>query len=216
MVGAMRRASVSRPLSTAAATGFVVMSAGDAVSQTLVEGSTSPLDVQRNLVSSAWSGLASPAFYKWYRFMDWLIPGATMFRLVPKTLLSQIVTTGLNNPCYLVWCNHVEALLGGNQSPVNWAAVRDQTAKQLIDELPSLYGTSMIFWLPVTGANYALVPDYLKILWVSSASVAWGGFVSHVAHRGGSGASSAGSDSSEGTLFDHAAVACTDHEKMNS
>ena len=176
---ALSSASTTRPLSTAAATGFVVMSVGDAAAQLTV--ASSEFDATRNLVSSGYNGLASPCFYRWYRLMDWLIPGLAIRRLVPKVLLSQLVTTGANNPCYLSWCNSVEACLG--DAPVDWAAVRGKTLEQLRRELPNLYGSSMIFWLPVTGANYALIPDHLKILFVSSCSVLWGGFVSHVAHR---------------------------------
>ena len=180
LAAVLRNASTARPLSTAAVTGFVVMSAGDAAAQ-LTVSSASNFDGTRNLVSSSYNGLASPCFYRWYRLMDWLIPGLAVRRLVPKVLLSQLVTTGANNPCYLSWCNSVEACLGAE--PVDWAAVRTKTLEQLQRELPNLYGSSMIFWLPVTGANYALVPDHLKILFVSSCSVLWGGFVSHVAHR---------------------------------
>ena len=105
--------------------------------------------------------------------------------LIPKTVLSQLVTTGGNNPCYLAWCNHLEALAGREAgATVDWEAVRRQTIDQLRLELPNLYGSSLLFWLPVTAANFGFVPMHLRILWISTCSVLWGGFVSHVAHRG--------------------------------
>lgn len=181
LAASFRQWSTLRPLTSASAVGFTVMSAGDAAAQKQ-EGAKS-LDMRRNLCSAAYNGCASPVFYRWYRFMDWLMPASTLRALVPKTILSQIVTTGGNNPAYLVWCNHVEAFATANGAGVDWAAVRKKTSEQLMRELPNLYGGSLLFWLPVTGANFALVPDHLRILWISSCSVLWGGFVSYVAHR---------------------------------
>ena len=181
---ALRRASMARPTATGAATGFAVMSAGDAASQMLASDS-SHVDVRRNLVSASYNGLASPFFYRWYLFMDWAIPGATAAQLVPKVLISQLVTTGANNPIYLAWCHHVEAWLDSRDAnePTDWGAVRERYMAHMARELPNLYGTSMLFWLPVNYVNFAWVPYHLKILWISCCSVAWGGFVSHVAHR---------------------------------
>ena len=181
---ALKRASHSRPLRTAACTGFVVMSAGDAAAQLC--SSDDSLNMKRNLVSATYNGAASPVFYKWYRLMDRVFPGTTIRTLIPKTIVSQLVTTGGNNPCFLTWCNCAEAWADSLSSPaaaVDWTAVLNRTAVQLRRELPNLYGSSMLFWLPVTGANFALVPDHLRILWVSTCSVLWGGFVSFVAHR---------------------------------
>ena len=180
---ALRASQQANPGATGFATGFVVMSAGDAASQ-CAAGHSQNIDMQRNLVSASYNGMVSPAFHRWYRLMDWLVPGLTPGRLVPKVLLSQIVTTGLNNPLFLCWCCHLEAWLQHDvQHDMDWAAVRQRTMAQIVREVPNLYGTSMLFWLPVTGANYALIPDHLRILWVSSCSVLWGGFVSHIAHR---------------------------------
>ena len=181
---AFRRFSTAWPHASASLTGFTVMSAGDAAAQK--HAGAPAVDMQRNLVSSSYNGLAAPVFYRWYRLMDWLIPASNFRALVPKVLFSQLVTTGGNNPCYLAWCNHLEAWAAGREAgtSIDWAKVRQQTVKQLRGELPNLYGSSMLFWLPVTAANFALLPDHLRILWVSSCSVLWGGFVSSVAHRG--------------------------------
>ena len=169
------------PLTTAAFTGFSVMSLGDAAAQ--FASDEPQFDAQRNVVSAVYSGGMSPVFYTWYRLMDTIFGTAVSVRiLIPKTILSQIVTTGVNNPVYLTWCNHMEAWSGA-ETTVDWAAVRERTAAQITRELPNLYGFSMLFWLPVTSTNFALVPDHLRILFVSSCSVIWGGFVSYVAHK---------------------------------
>ena len=177
-----RHFSSSWPLTSASLTGFGVMALGDAAAQRC-SGAES-IDAKRNLVSSVYNGLASPAFYKWYRLMDCGFGTSTNPRtLVPKVLLSQVVTTGGNNPCYFFWTNHVDAWCAVPADDLDWADVRRRTAEQLRRELPNLYGSSMLFWLPSTACTYALVPDHLRILWVSSCSVLWGGFVSYVAHR---------------------------------
>ena len=173
------------------------MSIGDGAAQ--LSSDSSRIDMKRNLVSATYNGLMSPCFFRWYRFMDWLVPGVAISQLIPKVVFSQLVTTGANNPLYLTWCNHVEAwACCAPGAAVDWPSVRAETAAQICRELPRIYSFSMLFWLPVTGANYSLVPDHLKILFISSASVLWGGFVSHVAHR--ASASLADSDGEDSRL----------------
>lgn len=181
LADSFRQWSTLRPLTSAFVVGFAVMSAGDAAAQKQ-EGAKS-LDLRRNVSSAMYYGCVSPVFYRWYRFMDWLMPASTLRALVTKTILSQIVTTGGNNPAYLAWCNHIEAVAAADGASIDWASLRKKTSEQFMCELPTLYGSSLLFWLPVTGANYAFVPDHLRILWVSSCSVLWGSFVSYVAHR---------------------------------
>lgn len=178
-----KRLASSRPISNAFLTGFGVMSLGDAAAQK--QTGAEHIDLKRNLSSSAYNGLASPLFYKWYRLMDWGFgTSATARKLIPKVLCSQLVTTGCNNPCYLLWTNHVEAwCYAPEDSQVDWPSVRRKAIEQFWRELPTLYGSSMCFWLPSTACTYALVPDHLRIMWISSCSVLWGGFVSYVAHR---------------------------------
>lgn len=156
------------------------MSIGDASAQLATQQS---FDHKRNLVSASFNGAMSPLFYKWYRFMDRLIPGISVTRLIPKVLISQLVTTGVNNPLYFSWCYHVEAWLHQSSgNTVDWVHVRAEATEHMRRELPGVYGKSMLYWLPVTSCNYML-PDHLRILWVSSCACVWGAFVSYVAHR---------------------------------
>lgn len=153
----LQSASSAAPIRTSFATGASVMCVGDAAAQLTV--GRQELDLKRNLASSAYNGMASPVFFQWYRVMDWLIPGIGASRLIPKTLLSQIVTTGGNNPCYLAWCNHLEAWLNATSDEViDWAGIRQRTLEQCRETLPKLYGSSMLFWIPVTACSYAVVP----------------------------------------------------------
>lgn len=174
----LKHASDARPLTTASSTGFVVMSIGDGAAQ-VITAESGAFDARRNAVSATYNGCVAPLFYRWYKFMDWFMPGATVRTLVPKVILSQIVTTGANNPAYISWCNLFESV--GTETELS--AVMHHTAAQIRREVPLLYGSSLFYWMPVTAANYALVPDHLKILFVSTASVLWGGYVSFVAHR---------------------------------
>lgn len=178
--GLLRRASVARPLTTAASTGFAVMSVGDAAVQMATE---SRIDSNRILVTSLYNGAVSPLWYKWYRFMDALIPGLAIRRLVPKVIVSQICTTGVNNPAFFAWCEIAEAWINRGDGAVNWGAVRESIVEKLRRELPHVYSSSLCFWMPVNAANYAFVPDHLRILWISTCSLAWSGYVSYVAHR---------------------------------
>ena len=134
MNAVFRSASSTRPLGTAACTGFCVMAVGDAVAQRSAGGKQ--FDPQRKIVSAAYNGLASTAFYRWYQLMDRLAPGVAMRTLVPKVLASQLVTTGLNNPCYLLWCNVAEAACG----TADWAAVRSRR-RLLADRDPTQMAT---------------------------------------------------------------------------
>jgi len=176
--------SIAHPLTSAVSTGFVVMSIGDSAAQLCSPERTGSVDRRRLLTCASYNGLVSPLFYQWYVVMDRVLPGVAARTLVPKVLLSQLVTTGLNNPGFLSWKNSVEAWVAcAPGDEVDWARVRERTLAQCHEKLPTLYGVSMLFWLPITACNYALMPGHLRVLWVSTASVLWGAFVSYVAHR---------------------------------
>ena len=155
MNAVFRSASSTRPLGTAACTGFCVMAVGDAVAQRSAGGKQ--FDPQRNFVSAAYNGLASPAFYRWYQLMDRLAPGVAIRTLVPKVLASQLVTTGLNNPCYLLWCNVAEAACG----TADWAAVRSR--RRLLAERPHADGdeATLQHLCPAAPSTTALPPPAL-------------------------------------------------------
>ncbi len=158
MARLLQRASSAAPVRTSFSIGASVMCVGDACSQLAVVR-REDFDLKRNFASSAYNGLISPFFFQWYRMMDFLIPGTGARRLIPKTLISQIITTGGNNPCYLAWCNHLEGWMSTpSDVAVDWAAIRQRTLEQCRTTLPKVYGSSMLFWIPVTACSYAVVP----------------------------------------------------------
>lgn len=98
-----------------------------------------------------------------------------------QVIVNQIVVSNLNLPCYLAWCNHVEAWLDGRAG--DWAAVRAATLEQGARELPRMLANSFAIWLPINTINFVWVPVHLKIPYTSAISVLWGGYMSYVAHR---------------------------------
>ena len=184
VVRAYERAQKARPLIVSAVTGFTVMSIGDASVQLCTRNAQLPavagVDVQRNMVSSAYNGAVSPLFFQWYRWLDSVWPGVSPRSLVRKVVVNQIAISGLNSPLYLTWCATIEAWLLG---AADWEATLTTTRNHLVREVPSLMLTSICCWMPINVINFGVVPPHLRILYISSCGVAWTAFLSFVAHR---------------------------------
>ena len=110
-------------------------------------------------------------------------PDGTLVSLPPPSNVPclQVVLTGTLTPAYLLWSGLAEAPLHG--APVPWAKL----SERLTSELPTLLPTSFFFWLPFHVLNFTLVPAHGRVAFISSVSVAWGGYLSYVSHGRGGG-----------------------------
>ncbi|KAL1519833.1 hypothetical protein AB1Y20_023338 [Prymnesium parvum] len=175
----LRGLSSRYPTIVSAMTGFGVMCVGDGTVQVVIEGEDlGSFDWVRNSSSSIFQAVASAFMGKWWRFLDSKIPTTS----IPKLAVNQVVLSGTITPGYLVWSGIVEAVL--RCGPVDWTHLYSQ----LHEELPSLLPASIGFWLPFNTFNFMVMPAHLRVAFISSVAVAWGGYLSYVSHgrRGGS------------------------------
>ena len=169
----MLRAFTARfPTLASGITGYGVMAIGDGLVQTTVEASVGDFDTVRNVTSASFQGAAGMFMGRWWRFLDALIPGTT----ITKLALNQVALSCTLTPSFLIWSGTVEAPLHG--VAVDWAQLGDR----LRSELPTLLPTSFCFWLPFNSINFMVVPPHLRVAFISSVSVAWGGYLSFVSH----------------------------------
>ncbi|KAG8465997.1 hypothetical protein KFE25_005567 [Diacronema lutheri] len=171
------------PLATSAATGFAVMAVGDGAVQVGLDGA---IDAQRVAVSSTYNGLVyAPVMHVWWGKLDAWWPGRTAGAVVRKVLVNQIVITPFNSLCFISWSKLIGAAATGARGGerVDWLAVRAQTEAHLRAELPTLLATSCAFWPFAHACNFAFAPISLRIFFMSTCSVGWGGYLSYVSHR---------------------------------
>lgn len=171
------------PVSTSALTGLAVMGVGDSAVQLGVDGQ---LDVQRTLVSSTYNGfIYSPFMHVWWSQLDAWWPGRSASAVTRKVITNQLAITPFNSLFFIVWSKAVGAAVtaGRSGSPPDWTAVYAETETHLRRELPSLLVTSCAFWPFAHALNFRYLPLSLRIVFMSSCSVCWGGYLSFVTHR---------------------------------
>lgn len=170
---ALRGLSRRFPAAFAGASGFAIMCVGDSTVQLAVElEDPAAFDLIRNSSSGVFQALAGAFMGTWWRFLDRRMPVLS----IRKLAINQVALSGTITPGYLVWSGIIEAPLHGN--PVDWPKL----GTRLRTELPTLLPTSFCFWLPFNTINFMLVPVHLRVAFISSVSVAWGGYLSYVSH----------------------------------
>jgi len=180
---ALQRAS---PSLASLSTGMVVMGTGDALVQVAGNGS---LDIGRSAVSSVYSGMTSPGIYHWWKALDATWPGSALRSVCRKVLVNQAVLGPLNCALFLGWSHcAMSCLRGRSQSSCEepgMSAVASEAVQRIQTEVPDLAVKAMGVWIPVHTITFRFVPPHLRILYTSSVSVLWGGYLSYIANRDG-------------------------------
>ena len=175
-------------------TGCGIMGVGDAAVQAFIEhrtvskdpdasgrrpaacpAGTSDFDFTRLGTSAVFQGFSGVFMVRWWRHLDAFFPTPSLRKLA----VNQLVLSGSLTPLMLVWSATVEAPLRGIS--VDWAGL----GARLTTELPTLLPTSVAYWLPIHVVNLFVLPPHLRVVWTSAGSVAWGGYLSYVAHGRG-------------------------------
>merc|ERR1719401_2037957 len=175
----------SYPSLTSLSTGMLVMGAGDAAVQ-LATGGT--LDLRRTAVSSSYSGVSSPGIYHWWRALDATWPGAALRSVCNKVLVNQAVLGPLNCALFLTWSHCLNGVAHQRKEmdaqPADVERLVSEACDRIRREVPDLALKAMGVWVPVHMITFRFVPPHLRILYTSSVSVLWGGYLSYVAHGG--------------------------------
>mmetsp|Transcript_4319 Transcript_4319/g.12786 ORF Transcript_4319/g.12786 Transcript_4319/m.12786 type:complete len:180 (-) Transcript_4319:24-563(-) len=177
MGAAYARLHAASPKAVNFGVGTGVMAVGDAAVQVGVEDRE--LDSRRVAVCSSFNGLVSVPLAAWYGFLDRRIPGTALRPMVPKALINQAVSSVLL-PCgFLTWSNGLPPLLDG----LGVDAAMDAAATRLARDYAHTATASFTTWLPANTFMFLFVPQSARVLYLSTLSIAWGGYISYVAHR---------------------------------
>jgi len=164
-------------------TGMVVMGTGDALVQMAGNGS---LDICRSAVSSVYSGMTSPGIYHWWKALDATWPGSALRSVCRKVLVNQAVLGPLNCALFLGWSHCAQACLrtrsGGSLTEPDLISVASEAVGRIQKEVPDLALKAMGVWIPVHTITFRFVPPHFRILYTSSVSVLWGGYLSYIAN----------------------------------
>eukprot|EP00438_Fugacium_kawagutii_P001903 Skav218210 [mRNA] locus=scaffold1375:4041:11073:- [translate_table: standard] len=165
-----------RPVTTCLVTGASVMSIGDSAVQLCGSGT---LDLERNVVVSAYNGGTSPFFYFWWQTLDGLWPGKGVAAVARKALLNQATMAPFNSALFLTWSTALEqrGLGGGSWIKSSRFDGDDPTIlKCLVQYLGEGRLKGEPRWL-------RFMPQHLRVVFMSSCAVVWGGYISYVVHR---------------------------------
>mmetsp|Transcript_39424 Transcript_39424/g.104216 ORF Transcript_39424/g.104216 Transcript_39424/m.104216 type:complete len:190 (+) Transcript_39424:196-765(+) len=165
-------------------TGMVMMGIGDTGVQLAGSGK---VDVVRTSSVSLYSGMSSPIVYNWWRWLDKMWPGRTALPVLRKTITNQVAWGTANSLLFMSCSKLFEAWLGGGprcpDGETDWELISSQISHKIRAEVPGLLVLAGGFWVPANYFSFMFIPVQYRIIYSSTLGVAWGGFLSHVAHR---------------------------------
>ncbi|CAK9035803.1 unnamed protein product [Durusdinium trenchii] len=173
-----------RPVATCLVTGASVMSIGDSAVQLCGSGT---LDVERNVVVSAYNAGSAPFFYFWWQTLDGMFPGKGWAAVARKTLVNQATMAPFNSALFLTWSTALEPWIKtirkkGKDDP-KMSNIWEKVKSKVQSEIPELVVSQCGYWLPANAVNFMFMPQHLRVVFMSTCAVIWGGYISYVVHR---------------------------------
>mmetsp|Transcript_5644 Transcript_5644/g.12371 ORF Transcript_5644/g.12371 Transcript_5644/m.12371 type:complete len:192 (+) Transcript_5644:63-638(+) len=165
------------PRATNLITGALVMAVGDCVVQLTVE-KASAVEPRRTAVCSSFNALISVPLGMWYGMLERRWPGVAALNLTRKVIVNQLLSSSLIPTGFLTWTSMGEAVLDGRG--VN-AACLDAVESLRKNGAASVIQSFMV-WGPANTISFLFIPLQLRIAFMSSLGVAWGGYLSYLAH----------------------------------
>lgn len=178
-----------RPVATCLVTGASVMSIGDSAVQLCGSGT---LDLERNVVVSAYNGGTSPFFYFWWQHLDGMWPGKGVAAVARKALVNQATMAPFNSALFLTWSTALESWIksgrfeskdGKDDPKVLKYNIWEKVKNKVRSEIPDLVLAQCGYWLPANAVNFMFMPQHLRVVFMSTCAVVWGGYISYVVHR---------------------------------
>jgi protein Mpv17 len=161
----------SYPKATKIATGTLITAYGDLICQHLIEGA-SQSNVRRVEAVSAYGAVVTYVEgHLWLGLLEKVVgPSMSLRSSLYKTLLDQGLFAPLETSGFLAWTHYLE----GHKT-----SLRDK----LKADLPQALSCSYLFWGPVCMFEFLFVPYPLRVLYISTVSVAWDTYLSYAAHN---------------------------------
>jgi protein Mpv17 len=159
------------PKATKITTGTLITALGDLICQHLLEGATH-LDGKRvEAVSSYGAVVSYVEGHVWLGFLERAVGTSMSVRSsLYKTILDQGLFAPLETSGFMAWTHYHE----GHKTSLE---------EKLKADLPTALCCSYFFWGPVCMLEFLFVPYPLRVLYISTMSVAWDTYLSYVAHN---------------------------------
>jgi hypothetical protein len=158
----------TRPLLTKSLTCFVVLGAGDMLTQCALERkSLQALDFGRT-ARFALLGIVyvAPALHLWYNFLATRMPGTAMSAVAQRVALDQFVFSPISLSVFMSTTAYMEG------KP--WAVSNDLLSPLL---------ANWAVWIPFQFMNFRFVPTQLQVLSNNVMSVFWNAYISYTIHH---------------------------------
>ncbi|KAJ8602278.1 hypothetical protein CTAYLR_003684 [Chrysophaeum taylorii] len=156
-----------RPLETNCASAMVVTSCGDVISQILERREW---DAVRTAKLSLWGAVwMGPSSTLWFRWLERFGGGAR--GLAIKVALNQSTMAPLTNGLFYLYSE-----LWGP-----FATLRQRYSTRMTNEFAATMLASVSVWVPTQTFNFAVVPPFLRPLFLNVAFVLW---TAHLSYRG--------------------------------
>ena len=156
------------PLLTKSVTASVVLGAGDAGTQTLVERRARVDWARSARFAGMGVALVGPSLHAWYGFLARRVPGASALDVAKRVAADQFVFA----PVFLSGFVAATAAVEGMDP-----------AYVLRRDLRTTLTTNWMVWIPWQTFVFAAVPLKFQVLANNLCGVAWNGFLSYNLHR---------------------------------
>ncbi|XP_077865948.1 mpv17-like protein [Saccoglossus kowalevskii] len=157
---AVRRAAKSHLLRNALFVG-TTYAVSEFTQQTIIADS---YDFPRIIRFGIWGGCFNGPFnYRWYKFLDAILPGAAVKTVVTKVFLEKFTAT----PTILYSFYVVMSILER----------KDDIFTEANQKIIPTYLASWGFWAPAQAINFYLVPPVYRVVYVGTVAFIWANFL---------------------------------------
>ena len=161
----------TKPLATKSVTSFMIVGAGDLMTQVLIEDREDGVDVKRFGIMCFLGGtLVGPWLHVWYNLLFTYVPGATVVPVLQRVALDQLV---MAPPFVAIFMSSLLALEGK----------ADQITTVLGAEWKPAVFTNWKMWAPAQMINFGFVPLRFQVLFSNFVALFWNAYLSLASHR---------------------------------
>ncbi|KAJ8975710.1 hypothetical protein NQ317_018984, partial [Molorchus minor] len=115
------------------------------------------------------TAVGGPILTVWYRFLDSRIPGKSTQIAIKKALLDQFVFTP---PLYLVFYVVMSIL-----------ERKEDVFEEFRNKFVKTFLGSCMFWMPIQGINFFLIPPAFRVVYVGACSFVWLNVISWIKNQ---------------------------------
>lgn len=159
----------TRPLATNSASALVVAVSGDFLCQQIEDKYVAERSLKMGLWGALWMGPSATVWFRWLEVFGFGAKGVAI-----KVFLNQTIMAPTTNALFYLY----------NES---WtrphSTIAERYRRRMEKEFLPTMMTSVCVWVPTQTINFALVPPFLRPLFLNVAFVLWTAHLSYRGHR---------------------------------